>query len=149
MRNQSLLNRQAIVTVLTLSPGWPPSSEPGTIILWAFSPTVLLIFIGPEVDVDDVAHSLDVHVLSHHLPTDVDRRHVVAGLDEIPRPSATEESATTFASAPRHRWAERRRFGGTEIELAGSAATKSTAATTTLTRRGVRATTRPHGVLTL
>src|SRR5438445_12315463 len=108
------------------------------------SPTVLLIVISLVVDIHDVPHSLDVHVLSHHLPTGVDCHHVVAGLDEIPRPSATEESTTTFASAPRRRWAERRRFGGTEIELAGSAATKSPAATTTLTRGRVSATSGPH-----
>jgi hypothetical protein len=77
--------------------------------------TAILVLLGTEVDVEDLAYALHVHHLSHRLAACVDGNEVIPGIDQIACSTASEESrspTTTFSARSATRGATDRCFSG-------------------------------------
>jgi hypothetical protein len=86
--------------------------------------------IRPLIGIHYLPHPLHVHHLPHRLSSGDDGDHVVAGLDEIPRPRAAESTATSPTTSLTDRG-----FGGTQVDFAWGSSLPATTATSSAAAR--------------
>ena len=128
-----------LLSVLLNSPLACCAVKPAPNPLWIIRILPLPI-IRPGIRIHDLSYALDVHHLAHRLAARGYGDHVVAGLDEISGPHASESAAFTATTTS----LTDRRLGGAQIDFARGSPALPTPTSSRAAGRSISAPYRAH-----